>query len=157
MTDRDGKFFNCSEAHELNAVSSKYEDREKVKEFIKTKCKDRTIHYWTHDKLAEYLAENGFRLKTKIGQNELITRLADKFESRIQAQAAFNAVIACLSEALQNGDSLTIKGFGTFHVVERAARQGRNPRTGEVMSIAASKNVKFTPSSALKKGLAGKN
>lgn len=153
MANRDGMFFNCSEAHELDHVSSKYEDREKVKEFIRSKCQDKTIHYWTHEKLAEYLAENGFKLKTKITQNELITRLADKFDSKIQAQAAFNAIIGELSEALKNGDTLVIKGFGAFHVVERSARQGRNPRTGEIMNIAASKTVRFTPSSVLKKGL----
>lgn len=65
MANKDGKFFNCSEEHELNYVSGKYEDKEKVKEFIKAKCKDKTIHYWTQQKLAEFLAENGFKLKAK--------------------------------------------------------------------------------------------
>lgn len=65
MPTRDAKFFNCSEAHELNYVSGKYEDSAKVKEFIKEKCKDKTIHYWTQEKLAAYLAENGFKLKEK--------------------------------------------------------------------------------------------
>lgn len=60
MSNRDAKFFNCSEEHEINYVAGKYKDKEKVKEFIKAKCKDKTIHYWTHDKLAALLEENGF-------------------------------------------------------------------------------------------------
>lgn len=59
MSDKDSKFFNCSEEHELNQVSGKYKDKEKVKAFIREKCKDKIIHYWTHEKLAAYLEENG--------------------------------------------------------------------------------------------------
>lgn len=60
MADRDRKYFNCSEEHELNQVAKKYSDRERVKAFIREKCNDKTIHYWAHEKLASYLAENGF-------------------------------------------------------------------------------------------------
>ena len=65
MANQDAKYFNCSEEHEINHVSAKYEDKDKVKEFIKAKCKDKTIHYWTQEKLAAFLAENGFKLKAK--------------------------------------------------------------------------------------------
>lgn len=63
MPSRDAKYFNCSEAHELNYVAGLYEDKDAVKEFIKKKCKDGTIHYWTHDKLYALLEENGFKKK----------------------------------------------------------------------------------------------
>lgn len=65
MGKRDAKFFNCSEAHEIKYVSSLYEDSEAVMEFIKQKCKDKTIHYWTHDKLYAFLEENGYKKKSK--------------------------------------------------------------------------------------------
>lgn len=156
MANKDAKFFNCSEEHEINHVCSKYEDKEKVKEFIKSKCKDKTIHYWTHEKLASFLAENGFKLKTKITQTELIAKLSEKFDSRAQAQTAFNAVIESIENVVKSGSSLTIKGFGTFKVVERAPRKGRDPRTGKEMEIGASRTVKFTPSSALKDELMAK-
>jgi len=52
---------------------------------------------------------------------------------------------------LEKGDSISLIGFGSFKVVERAAREGRNPSTGEKMQISASKGVKFTPGAGLKK------
>ena len=156
MQNRDGKYFNCSEEHELNHVSGKYEDKEKVREFIKAKCHDKTIHYWTHEKLAEYLAENGFRLKEKMTQTELIEKLAMRFDSKAQAQTALNAVLECLANVLGSGCAVSLKGFGTFKVTERAARKGRNPRTGTEMEIPASRTIKFTPSSILKNELAAK-
>ena len=61
-----------------------------------------------------------------------------------------NAVLEGISSALEKGDSVSLIGFGSFNVVERAARQGRNPRTGEKMNIPASKSVKFTPGKAFK-------
>ena len=153
MADKDAKFFNCSEEHELNYVSGKYKDREKVREFIKEKCKDKTIHYWTQEKLAEFLAQNGFELKSSKTQAELLNDIAAKLGSRSQAQTALNAVISSLADVLKSGDSIALKGFGTFKVVERSARKGRNPRTGMEMEIAASKSVKFTPSSSLRTAL----
>ncbi|UCF85598.1 MAG: HU family DNA-binding protein [Desulfobacteraceae bacterium] len=62
-----------------------------------------------------------------------------------------DAVIEGISSALENGDSVSLLGFGSFKVVERSAREGRNPRTGEKIQIPASKNVKFTPGKPLKK------
>lgn len=150
MADRDSKYFNCSEEHELNQVSGKYRDREKVKAFIREKCHDKTIHYWTHDKLAAYLAENGFQLLKTVSQTEFIEGISTRFENKAQAQAAFKAVIEGIASVLQFGDNLSIKGFGTFKVEERAARKGRNPQTGQEIEIPASKTVKFTPSSILK-------
>ena len=156
MSDRDSKYFNCSEEHELNQVSGKYRDREKVKAFIREKCHDKTIHYWTHEKLAAYLAENGFQLTKTITQTEFVAGISTQFENRAQAQAAFKIVMDGIASVLKFGDNLNIKGFGSFKVEERAARKGRNPRTGEEMEIPASRTVKFTPSSVLKDEINGK-
>lgn len=61
MSTRDAKYFNCSEKHEADYVSGLYTDREGVKNFLKEKCKDGTIKYWTHEKLHAFLEENGFK------------------------------------------------------------------------------------------------
>jgi len=66
------------------------------------------------------------------------------------AEQAQKAVIEVISSTLEKGDSISLIGFGSFKVVERAARKGRNPSTGEKMQIPASKAVKFTPSKSLK-------
>jgi DNA-binding protein HU-beta len=69
------------------------------------------------------------------------------------AEAAYDGLFKILAEALQQGESVAVSGFGSFKVVERAARMGRNPRTGEEIAIPASKSVKFTPGKALKESL----
>ena len=63
---------------------------------------------------------------------------------------AVNAVIEGITSALEKGDSISFPGFGSFKVVERAAREGRNPSTGDKIQIPASKTVKFTPGAGLK-------
>ncbi len=70
--------------------------------------------------------------------------------SKKDSESALNSVLACLSEAMQSGDSVTFTGFGSFKIVERSARKGRNPQTGKEIKIAASKAVKFTPGKTLK-------
>ncbi len=69
------------------------------------------------------------------------------------AESALDAVIASVREALVSGESVTFTGFGTFKVVERAARKGRNPRTGAEITIPASKVAKFSPGKLLKESL----
>ena len=65
-----------------------------------------------------------------------------------------DALLEVITEALADGDSVRFTGFGTFSVTERAARTGKNPRTGEVIEIAASKSVSFKAGKSLKdKGL----
>jgi len=66
------------------------------------------------------------------------------------AEQAQKAVIEGISSTLERGDAVSLVGFGSFKVVERAAREGRNPSTGKKMQIPASKAVKFTPSKSLK-------
>ena len=66
------------------------------------------------------------------------------------AEKAVNLFTETVAEALTKGESVRIPGFGTFEVTERAARECRNPRTGETMIVEASKSPKFKPSKALK-------
>ena len=61
-----------------------------------------------------------------------------------------DALLEVITEALADGDSVRFTGFGTFYVTERAARTGKNPRTGEVIEIAASKSVSFKAGKSLK-------
>ncbi len=67
-----------------------------------------------------------------------------------QAEAAYENLFSIISAALKNGDSVSISGFGSFKVVDRKARMGRNPQTGKEIPIPAGKAVKFTPGKALK-------
>jgi DNA-binding protein HU-beta len=69
------------------------------------------------------------------------------------AEDALDAVLTSITKGVQNDKKVQIMGFGTFEVKERAARTGRNPKTGETMQIAASKSVGFKPASALKNSI----
>jgi DNA-binding protein HU-beta len=69
------------------------------------------------------------------------------------AGTAVDAVIKSIEDALRAGEDVTFTGFGKFHVASRGAREGRNPRTGETMTIAASKVPRFTAGSGLKKAV----
>lgn len=66
------------------------------------------------------------------------------------AEAALNAFVDVVTEELKKGEKVQLVGFGTFEVSERAAREGRNPQTGETMTIEASKAPKFKAGKALK-------
>ncbi len=86
---------------------------------------------------------------------ELVEKIYAKagLPTKTMAESALDAVIASVREALAEGESVTFTGFGTFKVSERAARKGRNPRTGEEIEIPASKVAKFTPGKQLKDAL----
>ena len=71
-------------------------------------------------------------------------------KTKKEAEAMVNAVNEAIVEALAAGDKVQLIGFGTFDVKESAAREGRNPRTGETIKIAAAKKPTFTASKALK-------
>ncbi len=73
--------------------------------------------------------------------------------TKSMAENALDAVLDSIREALASGETVTFTGFGTFKVIERAERKGRNPRTGEEMRIPASKVAKFTPGKNLKESL----
>ena len=82
---------------------------------------------------------------------DLIDAIADSADmSKAQATRALDAVLNSVSNALESGDQVSLVGFGTFLVRERAARRGRNPRTGDVIDIAAAKVPGFKPGKALK-------
>lgn len=70
------------------------------------------------------------------------------------AGRALDAVLDTITQALKNNDQVALMGFGTFAVKERAARTGRNPKTGESIEIAASRQASFKPGKALKDALA---
>lgn len=72
------------------------------------------------------------------------------FLTKEKASKVINDVFEILGEALENGDHYTHDNFGSFKVVDRAPRKGRNPQTGEEILIPAQKAVKFTPSGSLK-------
>ncbi len=82
---------------------------------------------------------------------DLVAAVAEKAElSKKDADAAVKAVFDAVAEALEQGDKVQLIGFGTFELSERAAREGRNPRTGETMKIEASKMPRFKAGKALK-------
>lgn len=82
---------------------------------------------------------------------ELVAAIADKTElSKRDAEAALKAFTDVVTEELKKGEKIQLVGFGTFEVSERAARTGRNPQTGEEMTIPASKAPKFKAGKALK-------
>lgn len=86
-----------------------------------------------------------------MNKQDLVKLVSEKTGiSKEAAGQAQKAVIEAISLALEKGDSVSLIGFGSFKVVERAAREGRNPSTGEKIQIPASKTVKFTPSKSLK-------
>ena len=86
-----------------------------------------------------------------MNKTELVAAVAQKAElSKKDAEKAVAAVTAAITDALCAGDKVQLVGFGTFEVSERAAREGRNPKSGEVMNIPASKTPKFKAGKALK-------
>ncbi len=85
---------------------------------------------------------------------ELIDAVADAADvSKAAATRAVDGALDAITKALKKGDSVTLVGFGTFSVRKRAARQGRNPRTGEVIKIKASKAPGFKAGKAFKDAL----
>ena len=87
-------------------------------------------------------------------KSEFVDRVADSSGlSKKDATTAVDAVIRSIEDALKSGEDVTFTGFGKFHVAERGARDGRNPRTGETMQIAASRVPRFTAGSGLKKAI----
>ena len=86
-----------------------------------------------------------------MNKTELIAAVAEKAEiSKKDAEKAVKAFTDVVTEELVNGGKIQLVGFGTFEVSERPAREGRNPRTGETMTIAATKTPKFKVGKALK-------
>jgi DNA-binding protein HU-beta len=86
-----------------------------------------------------------------MNKTELVDAVSSESEvTKAEAARAVDAVINAITKALKKGDTVTLVGFGTFQVRKRAARTGRNPKTGESINIAASKNPTFKAGKALK-------
>ncbi|CCY54228.1 bacterial nucleoid DNA-binding protein [Coprococcus sp. CAG:782] len=86
-----------------------------------------------------------------MNKTELVAAIAEKTElTKKDAESALKAFTDVVAEELKKGEKIQLVGFGTFEVSERAAREGRNPQTGETMKIAASKAPKFKAGKALK-------
>ncbi len=86
-----------------------------------------------------------------MNKTELVAAMADQAGlSKKDAEAALKAFTDVVAAELKKGEKIQLVGFGTFEVSERAAREGRNPLTGESMKIAASKAPKFKAGKALK-------
>ncbi len=90
-----------------------------------------------------------------MNKSELIDAIAGSTDlTKADAGRALDATIAAVTAALKGGDAVTLVGFGTFSVKERAARKGRNPKTGEPIEIAASKVPDFKAGKGLKDAVA---
>ena len=86
-----------------------------------------------------------------MNKTELVTAMADQAGlTKKDAEAALKAFVDVITEGLKNGEKISLVGFGTFEVSERAAREGINPATGKKIQIAASKAPKFKAGKALK-------
>ena len=86
-----------------------------------------------------------------MNKTELVEAMAKKTsETKKATEEALNALIETITEALASGDKIQLVGFGTFEVIHRAARKGKNPQTGEELKIPASKAPKFKAGKALK-------
>ena len=86
-----------------------------------------------------------------MNKTQLVEAIVEKTGlKKKEAEAAMNAMTDAIAAALKAGDKVQLVGFGTFDVKERAAREGRNPRTGETIKIAACKHPTFTAGKALK-------
>ena len=92
-----------------------------------------------------------------MNKTELVAAMADAAEiSKKDAEKALKAFTDVVTDELKKGEKIQLVGFGTFEVSTRAAREGRNPQTGETMTIEASKSPKFKAGKALKDVVNGK-
>jgi DNA-binding protein HU-beta len=89
-----------------------------------------------------------------MNKRDLVERMAAEHELTGRfARELVDGIFDMIIGAVQRGEEVSLFGFGTLKVAERAARKGRNPRTGEAVKVAASKTVKFKPATALKASL----
>jgi DNA-binding protein HU-beta len=85
-----------------------------------------------------------------MNKGDLINEVAQIVATKKAAQEAVECVLSSITKSLKKGEDVTLTGFGSFKVVKRKARKGRNPYTGEEIKIKATKAPKFTPGKALK-------
>lgn len=98
--------------------------------------------------------QSGYSLRQKgapMNKNDLIEQIAEEYElTKTFARDLVDNIFQTITDTVQKGEEVSIFGFGKFKIVERKARKGRNPQTGEAIKIAASKNVKFEQAKAMK-------
>ena len=90
-----------------------------------------------------------------MNRNDLVKEAQKVIPDSASARNAVDSLLENIRTALQNGESVTLSGFGTFKPVVRQARTGRNPRTGETIAIPARQTVKFLPGKTLRQEIAG--
>jgi DNA-binding protein HU-beta len=91
-----------------------------------------------------------------VNKNDLVAKVAELTGlSKLDSGKAIDAVFDAVTDALKGGDEVRLVGFGTFAVSQRAASEGRNPRTGETIKIAASKQPKFKAGKGLRDAVNG--
>jgi len=89
-----------------------------------------------------------------MNKQELVDAIAAESElSKKDSKSALEAIVKTFGAALKKGEKVTLIGFGTFSVVARAARNGRNPQTGKEIQIAAKKSIKFSTGSELEEAI----
>ena len=81
---------------------------------------------------------------------DLVNEVANVLSTKMEAQAAVDCVFESIVKTLKNGDVVTLVGFGSFKLVKRKARTGRNPQTGAEIQISASNAPRFVPGKAFK-------
>lgn len=92
-----------------------------------------------------------------MNKSELVSKIAEKSGlTKKDSEKALDAFVESVMEALQNGDKVQLVGFGTFEIRDRAERKGRNPQTGEEITIPATKAPTFKAGTDLKKAVSGK-
>ena len=88
---------------------------------------------------------------TTVTKSDIIERIATGTGmTRVETEAVINGFISCVSEALESGEGVELRGFGTFHVKYRRSRKARNPRTNEEVPVAARYMPMFRPSRSLR-------
>ena len=89
-----------------------------------------------------------------MNKNDLVESMAEEFElTKSYARELIDRVFETIAEAAHHGEEVSLAGFGKFKIVERQARKGRNPQTGEAVRIAAKKALKFQAAKAMKESL----
>lgn len=88
-----------------------------------------------------------------MNKEDLVSQVAKVVATKKEAEAVVDSVFGAITEALKEGDRVNLAGFGTFTIVDKPPRKGRNPKTGEEIDIAARKVPKFNPGKGLRDGV----
>jgi len=88
-----------------------------------------------------------------MNKTDLVRKVAESFETKKEAQKAVDSVLDAFMSSLEKGNDIVLVGFGSFKIVNRQERKGRNPQTGEEITISARNTVKFSPGKILKEAV----